>query len=606
MKYRILKDRLGNAYEVLEGPTGLKKKLIRFDDIESSRRFVRQLNLQPESLQMLSSIMCHDTAPYMAEANPHLENLSKLLWRGQLRVAAISGGSHFASGAQTNSVKAKDGGAYEFLPIFSLVGDAPSNTRTFSNPADAEEFIRNLSLSDQEIVSLGIKLEVPSVQSVQPQQNAARISKDIAKSLADGDVLVVAKKTTPKAGSSGEFKEELESVVESIPGNRKANLGPETEKVVCGVCKAKNLIVSCAHGRKVSPGNILQIVPDSDKVTKVEYEMFGVKVTLNKKFGGNETINSQMELEGNKLNSCFTLINPSGETVKQPQGKEKYSFNQELNKKWLVDQPPEILEIKASGCTGSALSTTVEVFPSDTYEVKGEISLFKDWVKEVNEAWESWGKSIFNLSPVELKPSIKGPSGTFGGSWGWKEDSDERVYYDVNLEFGLNPILGVGIELKVSFAKIGLAAAGVPPVISDFAANHLLDIFLKLGAGCQANLLGSPHHKFYTDGSKSVDGEAKFSLEGEILLGLAARVGSDFVVSCQVEGEGKCKAVGEDVVAIDRTGVSLQTTVKLEPFVGTVKLTTKMFKIRSKTNEKEWKPWGAIELYKSKPKKLLS
>ncbi|MFL0809238.1 MAG: hypothetical protein K6L76_02370 [Agarilytica sp.] len=607
----------GDRYRLIAREEGLLPhgvEPVAFYDSDSAVQFIRNLKASESDWRGLLRDFCGDVAPNNVQ---HIEHVfADKLVKGKLRAVKLSGKT--SASKKAHSFSSGTGVIYQIKPSVDLLEGSADRTKNFADQKQAEKFIDSLGASETQLEAIAKDLGVaetkvpkkPAFNQASPSKSD-QLKQSIAKALSENNAAVVEKNVPAPPASKSSVSQGV-AEIGHMAGNRQAGLGPvvdevqtESKAIVCGVCEIEKLDISCGHGRFASRDGIIQVVPDPDKNTTHAIEMFGVKVSVGKKYGGKEKIKSVLSLDGNKLSDCHNITGTDGEVREIASLTEIIEFPGEKTEKWLAETVPKEYLVAGRGCSGSSKTVRIQTYPSDTYTVSGELKIFKDWADKVNEAWEDWGKKVFNLAPIDIKPEVQGPAGSFSASWGWKEDKDWKTYYDLSLNFGLNPILGIAISLKVSLAKIGLTALGMPPIVAEFAANHLADIFLTAGASCQGSLVGAPHYKFFPDGTEQATGDAKFSVEGAVLLAVSARVGSDYVVSCQADIEGKCKVTAEDMLDISRKEVAIQTTIKLDPFIGTVRLTTKMFKIKSKTKEKEWKPWGAVDLYKSEPKKLL-
>ena len=424
-----------------------------------------------------------------------------------------------------------------------------------------------------------------------------------------------------KTPSSGNSKQEVSNktpspVASGSPAGAKASNNPDsanetpsnsTANDECSTCTATSLTTTCSHdGRKAGPSGILQVVASPNTTSTKEVAMLGAKVTLKAESGGSDKITSKLALQGNKSDSCFKITTPDGKQVSGSSTSFAIdSPSNPSNSKWLAKATPTVSKVSGKGCSGSPQTITIESYPNTTYSIEGNLDIFKDWVEKVNKAWGDWGKRIFDVSPVSLTPKLTGPTGSFSGTWGWKEDKDWKAYYDASFAFGLNPIMEVGIELNCSMTKLAGTSAGIPPSLSSLAAEHMADIIVFAGAGCKGTLLGSPHVKLYPDGHRVIDGEAKFNVEGKVTLGIRGRIGSDYVVSASLILSGETKVIGEDALSISREGAEIQTTIFVEPLTAIAKVEVKYLVIFSKSKEKKWTPWQKFDLYKSEPKKLI-
>jgi len=526
-------------------------------------------------------------------------DVAELFSRGKIKAFKIDMPKPSEHPPEKRSLKDSHKNTHTFTPVSSLLITKPKEIKKFSNTAEAEKYLSEISADKDQLKNIAQELDLHHGGS------DSDVLSSVTESLATGLVVIVVDRysapPSTKTDNDGAVRGDQDASKTSSAAAATAATGDD----ICN-CTINTLTAKCKHGRTQNGKGVIQVVPSPDKTRSEEYELMGVKVTLKEEYAGSDEIECNVSLQNNKSNACFYITDETNELV----NKETSTIivkgeNKENLDKWPIDTSPEKTSIQGHGCDKAGKTVYIESYPSQYYTIQGDLSIFKVWADSVNEGWETWGKSIFSLSPVELAPKITAPTGSFSANWGWKENSDWRAYYNISSDFGLNPILGVEIKVILSMGTLALTAAGIPPNVAKLAAEHLLDIQLSAAANCKASLTGKPAGKFYTDGSKDITGEAKFSSEGGVVLELLARAGSDYVVSVSLSVSGEAKVTGDDVLSLDKSGLFLQTNIMLAPFIGTAKVTVKYFKIRSKTKAKKWEPWKQIEIYKSENKKIL-
>ncbi len=332
----------------------------------------------------------------------------------------------------------------------------------------------------------------------------------------------------------------------------------------------------------------------------------GVTVEVKRQYGGADKIESELTLVDNKLESCFQITDYNG---KWNTGAKLITdigaiVESEPNL-WAINERPSMFTVQGKGCSGAELSCDIEMFPNHYYTVEGKLNMFQEWVKSVNKAWEDWGQKIFDLTPVSLKPKLTEPAGTFSANWGWKENSDWRAYFDVAASFGLNPVFGVEIEISLSFVKLAMTSAGIPPNLTNITAEHLADLSVFGKAGCKGTLSGNPQGKFFTDGSKELTGEGELIIEGGVKLGIRGKIGSKYIVSAELTLSGETNVIGKNLLDLNSQGIFAETSIMLDPLKAIAKVEVKYLVIFGHIDEKKWTPFEATELYKSGPNKLI-
>jgi len=597
---QLVKDFFGQYYKIQTSrdkpaPDALQQE--RFHSSEQARRFIKNLTAP---LSFWAKIYHAESLVSESIQNNQqlLSGIAELLSRGKIKAFKIDIPSLTEHPPEKRTLTDASKNRHTFTAASSLLISSPKEVKSFADKAEAEKYLSELSADEAQLKEMAQELDLPVADL-----GVSAISGLLADALVSGSVVVIVDRYSapPKA----EQPDDNTVHVDKDAGAGPINAAAPVKKDICN-CTISTLEVVCSHGRSQSSRGILQIVPSPDRTRMEEYELMGNKVTLKEEYAGEDELNCSLGLQNNKGSGCYYITDETRQIVNSESSKIIIEGeNSQKLEKWPINAQPETISIQGHGCDKAGKTVRVESYPSQYYTVQADLSIFKVWADKVNEGWEAWGKNIFSLSPVQLSPKITPPTGSFSANWGWKENQDWRTYYNISSDFGLNPILGIEIKIVLSMAALGLTAAGIPPNLANLAAEHLLDIQLSAAANCKAALIGQPAGKFYSDGSKEITGEARFTSEGGVVLELLARAGSDYVVSVSLSISGEAKVTGDDVVSLDKTGLYLQSNIMLTPFIGVAKATIRYFKIRSKTKSKKWEPWSKIELYKSENKKLL-
>ncbi|WP_075186428.1 hypothetical protein [Teredinibacter haidensis] len=596
--YRIHTSRDGIA------PPGLAP--VELTDPVSAIQFIRNLRAPESYWRQIVSLECLQSIS--SDSNQSMESrFATLVTNGRIRIFNITEAEVAKRGMEHRTFKGSSNTFMQLLPAASLLQDTHNgNYRQFGSPKAASDYISGFQLTETQLNKILSDMGATTPYIRRPDISALDC---VAEEVAAGKIVVVEKaesSSSPKAESESSYPEAFSH----LPGSRAVSLGPHVdgcnEGEQCTCCSIVNLNVRCAHGRSVGPSKIIRVVPTPDITQSSEYALMGVKISIKKEIGGTDVVTVSSTLKNNKSDKCHQL--KIGDSVWKNERESDVEIADLQDKdadKWPINAKPMITNISGKGCDGEIKSVEIETYPSQYYTVEGNLDIFADWVDKVQKSWEKWGEKYFNASPVTLKPVITGPTGSFSASWGWKEDSDWNAFYDISTSFGLNPILGIELTLSVSMMTLAMTASGIPPSLSKLTADHLADILVSVGAGCKGMLQGSPHAKFYPEGTQKIDGQAKFTVEGGVKLAIKGRIGSDYIVSASLIVSGETKVTGEDVLDINREGVFAQTTFTLDPLIGVAKVEIKYLVIFTKSEEKKWVPWGKIELYKSDKIKVL-
>lgn len=594
---RFIYNRFGLRYFVTSKPNIKVKSVaqVEFLEILQAKRFVRSLVVPNDYWLRLVHQFKTTNSGSRGWGVSIEDQVAYLLLARKLQVYEV--GNQVTSEKSAPVVhKDPQGSSYRFCHPATLLQNRDLEIKHFKTVEEAKNFLQIANLDNDQ-------LKVVAQENNLKFSNESNVASVVCEALVSGEIVLV----VTQEPASPPKPDQVSGPSIGIPGNRIAGLGPAVEEVVCGICHASSLVVNCGHsGRSIGQSNVIQIVPTPNRTSSDKVSVMGVTIEVQRQYGGSDEINGKLSLVDDKLGSCPNMKDEKGEWANTDNLNLEIKAVQENSPNlWAINDPPEVYSIAGKGCTGSTLEKTIEVYPNHYYSIEGKLDIFREWEKEVNKAWEDWGKSIFDISPVSLKPKLTGPAGSFKAGWGWKENNDWRSYFDVTADFGLNPILGVEIEISVSLVKLAMTSAGIPPTLQSLTTEHLADLQVFGGAGCKGKVQGSPHGKFFPDGSHEIDGEARFEIEGGVKLGLRGKLGSKYIVSAELILSGETKVKGEDLLELNSSGLYVQSRMNLEPLEAVAKVVVKYLVIFSKSEEKKWKPWDAMEIYKSEKKKLL-
>lgn len=379
-------------------------------------------------------------------------------------------------------------------------------------------------------------------------------------------------------------------------------------------CAIASLDVECKHKRKAGPSGVLQVVADTTEKQTLSWGVGSVKASVSRSSGGEERIKGAVSLnkDGGKGDRKQICLGANASQPAESDWKSKPSEQFDLKPpevpaeaRWLANTGPRVVYVHGRGCDAAGKRVCVEHYPNVQHAVSVDITLFDDWVKKVNDGIGAFSKTFFSVLPVEIKPQIKGPKGHFNAAWGWKENSDWRVYHEIELDIGLKPVLGFSLEFTISAVKTAGAVAGLPPILTDVVSEHVADIKIGMNFGIEGNLIVGPRLKVFTDGTQEPSGQGKGELVGSVGMSITFKAGSKYVVSASAEGSVTTKLTLYGTFTVDREGIFAQPGLKLDPATLKVEAEFKAFIIYSTSKSKEWTPWGTIDLWKGEKRRLL-
>ncbi|MES3022231.1 MAG: hypothetical protein V4857_11690 [Pseudomonadota bacterium] len=363
-------------------------------------------------------------------------------------------------------------------------------------------------------------------------------------------------------------------------------------------CEIKDFIVKCSHGRQASKEGILEVVADTTRRIEAEAR-FGsdkanIAIVRTIEHSGTDSVSATLVCDG----GCEPGIAYSGGHMvacKKTPGKQASEVLEVApyvpHKGSLGKVAP--LSYAVQGCTsGGARSVAVHQYPSEQHEFKIKADTLGFIVGELNDAMKAWGKACLGWSPVEVVPEFTAPVGSVSASNGWKEDEDSwRVYYEVSLMAALDPLFGFKIAINVSLVQCAAASVGIPPCLTKFIDDYALEILIIAELDIECRLQGSVAVKRFTDGKRKVSGKLAFVVEGTFSLGLAAKVGSDYICSVGVIGKGSIAIENENELTVTEEKIAFTPGLKLKPLEFIVEVKTVGFLVKDTTMSNSWKIW---------------
>ena len=351
-------------------------------------------------------------------------------------------------------------------------------------------------------------------------------------------------------------------------------------------CGVAGLDVLDKEKRKPGPGGGLQVVPKpeiNDPDTYGLLEVAKLKITK----GGTETISATIKsLDGQPVGRKQTCSLKNGAPPEESDWKDgataSYTLKASTNKdKWPHPAEPVFHYVYGRGCDECVQRVRVEVFPSQQYEFEINGSAIKKWKEDFSKGILGYLLKVFGSD--EEESGLKLFEGKIAVKWGWKEDPKTwRAFYNLEANGGCDPLVGWEKEFTFSLSKIALAAAGVPPILSDLSEKYIASIYLSftpsVGISCSVAIVG----KFYPDGETSTEGKGTVEGGGTITFALAARLGCELFVAVIAKAGAKTgiKAAGELTASeegldfapkVEWTGLSLFVEVVFKAFKKTVK-----------------------------------
>ncbi len=366
----------------------------------------------------------------------------------------------------------------------------------------------------------------------------------------------------------------------------------------------KSLVVRCGHGR--SSSQRLQVVPERTLSDSAELKAPGLEFSLDKEFGGEDQVAATvqtMDGGGSKQASCAGPDeNPSWQSAPVTFSLDPPDLEECL---WPLEVAPVTHVITGKGGDDSTLSVDVDVFPTERYEATLSLDPKYDLVEKLVGGVNKFLGKVCHASPADVKLQVQGPSGSASLSWGWEEDpATWRAYFAFAGEFGIDPILKIGVRVEVSLLSAAGMTVGIPPGITRLIGRHLADILVGVGVALEGSFTGKLESRTYAAGKIEARGAVTMALTGTGTLDVAARLGSDQILSLSLTAGGTCGIRGEGTLAVQQAGLYYSPGVEMLPLKLHMVVRTRAAHIFSTERTNTWTVWDGADLYRPGPRRL--
>lgn len=363
-----------------------------------------------------------------------------------------------------------------------------------------------------------------------------------------------------------------------------------------------SLVVRCAHGR--TSASRLQVVPTRTRELSNRYALGGYELSMKHSVGAEDAVTVEVKnTDGSpgqaRCGGAWSASPARFEVGAKP-----------CESLWPLSAKPTVHTVTGRGADGSSRSVQVEVYPSEKYSGTVKVDPNHDLMQQVSEGLEEALRHLCKALPLDLKPELRGPAGSATLTWGWEEvpDSSEARFV-FSGAFGLDPIGEVSLTVEVSLLAVAGMLVAIPPVLTKFLGDHLVDVLLglKFGVGCRLTgdleLSARPGTRIRHSGSAVV------AVTGEVEATLGVKVGSDHVLSLRAEGGGRTGIEGEAEVEAQQDGLYYSPVARTLPLEAFVSVKTRAYIVFVGDCEAElatasWTLVDEWEFYKPGPKKL--
>ncbi len=211
----ILSSQLGRQYLVcFSHQSSIQSSGLKFWDVRGAQQFVGSLSHASQTWQQIAM----QSTDYLGWKSIHPwanieEFIALLLSQGKLKAIDVTTIRQWKSAHKAHqTLKDNFGNQYQFIPAAASLFNKPTNTKRFTSNNDAQQFIQQLNLSEEEAKTIAQSLQLPKPSKQSPLEN-------LAQALVNGDV-VLTKEQPQHSPPKTEF--------ETVPAEQvqPAGLGP--------------------------------------------------------------------------------------------------------------------------------------------------------------------------------------------------------------------------------------------------------------------------------------------------------------------------------------------------------------------------------------------
>ncbi|MFK5950504.1 MAG: hypothetical protein QM500_17260 [Methylococcales bacterium] len=317
----FVKDQFGKLYKIhsdYHGRIPNTINAINFSDPESAKRFLLNLEVSLNFWHQFSSSLIS----IKSDSNP-LRLVSNALYKGKIKIYDVTSIQQ-AKNSKTNSILKAPNSADSFK-IESGLSSLSTNTNTikqFNNQKEAEKFIKELSPNQEDLQDIIKQVQPPGAPLPPPTSSYDDLIVNLGKAIVSGSavVSVVSNATTPLQPT------EIFGI-SSLPGNRKADLGPPADNV----CTPEQELISVTWsineamcGDEVTlNGSAQNFPPSTDATADITNDKSSIS-TLNTQ--GQDSFSLPWKVKnavfsGNSMPDkleLFASLNALGQSVKTP------------------------------------------------------------------------------------------------------------------------------------------------------------------------------------------------------------------------------------------------------------------------------------------------
>lgn len=298
------------------------------------------------------------------------------------------------------------------------------------------------------------------------------------------------------------------------------------------------LQVQCGHtssGIRQVTGNTvlsrLQIVASTGQ-SSVSSACSGLqgklKITASQTMGGTDTVQASLILpsDGDTAGQAASPVPQIAFTQNQQPADGDWQTETTLSQDitnvddtdiFTMDVQPTLWQVFARGNPDDLPQRVqLEIYPSNSVKLNVDQTWFDtikgDFTATMTKVVEGLQQSL----PFTITPSLVPPAGSLSISVGWQENSDWTASYVLTIAANLNPLFGMGLNVKVKAIEVAAYLVGVP----GWMTKYLGGINLTFGISGQLGVTGNVTFTGPNiSGSLGPTGQIKATVGAEAVIG---------------------------------------------------------------------------------------
>jgi len=439
---QLLKDHFGQYYKIQTSKDKPAPLPLEAEVFRSNAQATQFINNLKAPISFWSKIVNSETLLLKSISNEKLlkEQVAELFSRGKIKAFKIDIPSLSQHAPEKRTVKDSNKNTHTFVPASSLLITNPREVKKFTNTAEANKYLKELSPKKEELQNLAKELDLPV--TVADNELLALV----AEGLAAGTIVVVVDRYSAPPSSGAEADGAVHS-------DKDASKGPETPQ-----CTFDVMTVECSHfgkGRSYK----LDVIKDKPNLNGIDKalqviarpgEPDEISVTYSGSCANSSKECPAVKVSSDTLNGTF-IENPYKFNALPLEDEREPGDFMDFLKYYLVPDinglKYQVYTIEKSGCNGNEGNIAkIHAFP--TFKWDGSVSLGYQQPDGTNDDGKNFGKK---KKESEWKISAKLNGNVGDKNWAFEtSDKKDAERYMPGLQ---NSIRGLVYKLDEFYRK---------------------------------------------------------------------------------------------------------------------------------------------------------